>query len=129
MGRQVRAGYALVAGKGGAKLTQVEGEPEARGRVSYSMDGKAHVLTGKKASTNELALWLRSMLNDGREVANETGLTRAYDFTLSWTPEADLPVADLQGALKSQLGLQLEEKKVAVNVLTVENAEKPAANQ
>jgi uncharacterized protein (TIGR03435 family) len=83
-----------------------------------------HDLTG--------ALWerLRAPVDDA------TGLTEKYDFSLTYLPDdwpagrgggVDTkypPAPDLFRALESQLGLRLEKKKIAVEMLVVDHAEK-----
>ena len=78
----------------------------------------------------------------GRPVSDATGLKGKYDFTLSWVtaparpPSADgtVPAPDdagptIFGALQEQLGLKLDSKKVAVDMLVVDHMEKvPAEN-
>ena len=76
-------------------------------------------------------------------VTDETGLQGDYDLTLEFMPDerwlgfADMPhdakadasVPDLTRALEEQLGLRLEARKRAVEVLVVDRAEKmPVAN-
>jgi uncharacterized protein (TIGR03435 family) len=69
----------------------------------------------------------------GVPVADATGLDGVFDFTLEWSPSADLKLAspdgaasaDTQGpsiftALQEQLGLRLESGKGPVEVLAVD---------
>jgi uncharacterized protein (TIGR03435 family) len=79
----------------------------------------------------------------GKPVENSTGLKGKYNFTISWIydgpgapsppPPGDLrplpPAMDPSGptvfkAIQEQLGLKLEPKKVAVDFLTIERAER-----
>jgi uncharacterized protein (TIGR03435 family) len=83
-----------------------------------------------------------------RPVVDETGLTGKYDFQLQWTPgpgeggiagmkvamarqagrtDVELPNEDgpsLPVALQQQLGLKLEQKKLPVDLLVIDRAEK-----
>ncbi len=82
-----------------------------------------------------------------RPVVDETGLTARYDVALKWTPEGgdgtivsmkfamarqrggDVEVPDAVGpalpvAIQQQLGLKMDAKKLAIEVLVVDHAEK-----
>jgi uncharacterized protein (TIGR03435 family) len=79
----------------------------------------------------------------GRIVVDRTGLTDAYDFTLTWTPDnlpqrppgAPEPLVNgapldpngpsLFTALQEQLGLKLDSQRGPVKVLVIDRAEKP----
>jgi uncharacterized protein (TIGR03435 family) len=77
-----------------------------------------------------------------RKVVDRTGLTGAYDFTLTWTPDQPgnveaggvaLPAGDESApsiftAVQEQLGLKLEASKGPVDVIVVDQIEKPEAN-
>jgi uncharacterized protein (TIGR03435 family) len=79
-----------------------------------------------------LALYLQ------RPVVNQTGLSGAYDFTLLWTPTEGPDVEDpangagmavtagppLPAAIEKQLGLRLEKRTEAVDVLVIDRAER-----
>jgi len=75
----------------------------------------------------------------GRAVADRTGLTGPYDWTLEWTPDQLLPTVggetpidpngpSLFAAIQEQLGLRLESVNGPVSVLLVERAELPLEN-
>jgi uncharacterized protein (TIGR03435 family) len=83
----------------------------------------------------ELADALAGMLG-GSPVANQTGLRALYDLKLEWTPDAALespnganteaaaePGPSLFTALQQQLGLRLESRKVAADVVVVDHIE------
>jgi len=70
-------------------------------------------------------------------VADRTGLTGAFNFTLRWKVDAtienrDDAVADLRWqvstAVAKQLGLTLKLKRMPVEVLVIDHAEKPSEN-
>jgi uncharacterized protein (TIGR03435 family) len=65
-------------------------------------------------------------------VIDATGLTAKYDFTLTFSREGapDNEVfQDIFGALQSQLGLKLEQRKVAVQVMLIDHMEQtPTGN-
>ncbi len=67
-----------------------------------------------------------------QRVVDQTGLKGSWEFTLEWTPAADLENnggLTLFAALQSQLGLQLENKKLPVPVLVVDSMDRtPASN-
>jgi uncharacterized protein (TIGR03435 family) len=65
-------------------------------------------------------------------VTDETGLTGKFDFTLEFAPQAPgaLPhetpdeAPNLVSAIPQQLGLKLEPKKIPVDVLIIDSADK-----
>ena len=66
----------------------------------------------------------------GSPVTDLTGTPGAYDFTLEWSTEGD--ATDVQSALfaalQQQLGLKLESRKLPVDLLVIDRAEKPTEN-
>lgn len=113
-------GYVLTVAKGGVKVKwssdvndglRIANRREMRG-PSVSMYGLTHAL----------AETLGSPVSDG------TDLRGGYDITLTWTPEEELregqPGVSLFVALKEQLGLELKEGKVPVDVLTIVRADR-----
>jgi uncharacterized protein (TIGR03435 family) len=106
-----------VAGRGGATLT----------------------LRAGNITMNALANALRTYA--GREVVDRTGLTGEFDFDLQFTdtparPSADaaIPVAPLDDAasvftaLQEQLGLKLEPTRGPVELMVIDNAERPTGD-
>jgi uncharacterized protein (TIGR03435 family) len=85
------------------------------------------------AKTLEFQLWQDTGPTTRRiPVSDATGLTAKYDYELTYasqgTPDAE-PFSDIFGALQSQLGLRLEEKKVPAQVMVIDRMERiPAAN-
>ncbi|HVW07706.1 MAG TPA: TIGR03435 family protein [Bryobacteraceae bacterium] len=67
-----------------------------------------------------------------QRIVDQTGLQGWWEFTMDWTPAADLEKnggLTLFAALQSQLGLQLEGRKLPVPVLVVDSMDRtPAAN-
>ncbi len=67
----------------------------------------------------------------GRVIVDKTGLTGAFEFQLTFTPDQPTPGAapsdnaSLFAAIQEQLGLKLEPQRGPVNVLVIESAEKP----
>src|SRR6202011_5804415 len=73
----------------------------------------------------------------GLVAVDETGLKGLYDFKVEWKVETDQSASGLPGydsrdalrfavfaALQDQLGLKLSAKKITVQMLVIENAEK-----
>jgi uncharacterized protein (TIGR03435 family) len=121
--------FALIVGKTGPKLKQVEFGPS---RTSAS-PGK---LTATNVPMRNLAEFLSRQLD--RPVLDLTGLKGFYDFTLEWAPEAKASApgdaageigASLFTAVQEQLGLKLEGRKAPIEILVVDRAEKvPTGN-
>ncbi|HTM04495.1 MAG TPA: TIGR03435 family protein [Vicinamibacterales bacterium] len=76
----------------------------------------------------------------GRPVVDRTGLTGAFDFELTWTPDEPPPPGvqpppwydpngpSLQAAVQEQLGLKLEAMTGPYEVLVIDSAERPTEN-
>ncbi len=134
--------YVLLAGKGGPKLQQAEGE---RGQMRMGRG----LMSAKKVTMAQLANSLANQL--GRNVIDQTGLTGGFDFELKWTPDETQPFGpkemmradglppgapspgDPAGpsiftALQEQLGLRLEGQKGPVEILVIDGVEKPSEN-
>lgn len=82
---------------------------------------------------------LAKLMNPGRPVLDRTGLTGTYDIHLEWwddtassPPDSDTPIdppgASLIGALRKQLGLQLEPGKGPREFLRIDRLERPSEN-
>lgn len=128
-------GYVLTVEKSGSKMKvselpntfDIPLRPSGRGKLS-----------GQRVPMDYLAWFLSQQLN--QPVIDITGLDKFYDFTLEVAPPAppappgstDLPAApegpDIFGALREQLGLKLEGKKVKAEVYVIDRVERPAAN-
>ena len=115
--------YTLVVDKNGPKLSEsapdvARSEKRFHGRLEvthYSMDSLVHRL--------------RQELD--RKVIDQTGLDGFYDFKLEWAPEdsaVDSGAPSVFTAVRTQLGLRLDARKVPVDVLIIDHAEKPTAN-
>lgn len=66
-----------------------------------------------------------------QRVVDQTGLAGAWEFTIEWTPAADIENnggLTLFAALQSQLGLQLENKKLPVPVVVIDSIERTPAD-
>jgi uncharacterized protein (TIGR03435 family) len=115
--RQI-SGYALLVGKNGPKL-----KPAVSPQPGFlTLSGHAE---GTSVSMPDLADRLsRSTFQLDRPVVDFTGLTGRYDLTLDW-----VPTDPIFSALEEQLGLKLEARKMPLEVLIVDHADKvPSAN-
>jgi uncharacterized protein (TIGR03435 family) len=134
------SGYALVLAKRQSNMRQHDGPSPPDCRHRMDSDGRLifeNCPISDLVSTNVLY----SMLGR-RFVADETGLTGAYDFELmaSW----ELPANPGEGrqeprvinagapsiftALERQLGMKLEPRRIPVHFFTIEHIEKPSEN-
>ena len=132
------SGYSLLTEPSGHHLTPGNGDTKGR------MGGMP--LVAHNATMAELAQLLTTRLR--QPVIDQTGLTGRYAFTLSWTPGENerfvlprLPTGDdTQGAgpsvsgpslftaLREQLGLRLDKRRVPIDVVVVDSAERPPQN-
>ena len=112
--------------------------------ISQTMLGNRSRMNCQQQTTQQLAQALGRMLNS--TVTDATGLTAKYDYTVTFAggtepgeaiapslpasaPDAAEPLPDILSAVQSQLGLKLEQKKVAVEVFVVDHMEKaPTGN-
>jgi len=96
-------------------------------------------LTGSRNMTPAmLATYLPSIGDLDRPVIDRTGLVGSVDFSLEFTPEADLPdnsgmaadpdtrITSFHEALEKQLGLILAPAKAPVDVMVVDHVERPS---
>jgi uncharacterized protein (TIGR03435 family) len=129
--------YALTVAKDGPKLKAAD---PAEGHSSGC--DRLGVCKFKDEPTVHFARWLQLVMD--KPVVDKTGLTGAFDFTLTWTPDesqftsmgiyvppaADNPNAPpgLLTALQEQLGLKLEPQKTSTEVLVIDHVERPSAN-
>lgn len=113
-------GYALVAAKGGPRLTPTKGDHFPGFRVNVS----SGQMRGFNWSMSQLAKYLTPAA--GFPVVDETGITGSYDIAFSYNPnpdaERDLP--SLSEALKEATGLLLKPRKVPVETLVIDSIDK-----
>jgi uncharacterized protein (TIGR03435 family) len=146
---------ALVIAKSGSKLlestsnscvvpdisvpppTPGQGTRPACGTLYARRDGR---MQGAGVEVGKIAQVLSGILNT--PVTNSTGLNGRYDVQLEWTPDEDLipnngPVPQpppegvgpsLFTALQERLGLKLESKRSAVQVIVIDHVEEPTEN-
>lgn len=127
-----------------------DGTPKPLGGRFGIMLGMGRMIVNA-ATLGDVADLLSRML--GKPVVDETGLTAKYDFMLQWTPEPGegpmLPIGKMMAredagagsdgngrdaavdslpplpvALQQQLGLRLEPKRLPLDVIVVDHAEK-----
>jgi len=133
--RETRAlpGYALVLGKGGLRAM-----PSAPG-TPWNSTSSRRSIEAEGCNMAGLAQKLSEVLHV--PVADMTTVDGKFDFKLEWTPE-DLQAKPPSGtamtevalgpsiftALREQLGLRLEARKVPTEVLVIDRAEKASEN-
>ncbi len=128
-------GYALVIGKGVARMQRVSDTETARGEFQSLKTGE---IVAVREPMAELALKLSGQIN--LPVVDKTGLSGRYNFSLRWSnydlpadpakgfaTDPDLDRPSLFGALQ-ELGLKLERQPVPVETIVVERAERPTEN-
>jgi uncharacterized protein (TIGR03435 family) len=137
------SGYALTSGTDGPRVEgEWIGEPkppfeppqEWQGVGVEAMTPGVLFLFGRNASMASLAGTLQSLTGTNRLVVDRTGLAGEFNFDLS---EFASFIYDYDGApsppsvfsaLEQQLGLRMEETRVLVDTLAIENAERPSEN-
>ncbi|NUQ27891.1 MAG: TIGR03435 family protein [Acidobacteriaceae bacterium] len=131
--------YALTIAKAGPKLKATPEENPTHGQASDSSQPEqgAHIMSGfgKMVVTNGTMAIFASQLSTMREtggwmVVDKTGLTKHYDWELTWStdPAVDTSKPSLFTALQEQLGLKREQDKAAVDVVIIDHVEKPTEN-
>lgn len=113
--------YDLMLAKSGSTLQESKGP-----RTFFT--SRPALISGTRVSMQELATALSSLLD--RQVIERTGLSGVYDVKVQWTPDSatgDLGVS-LFTAIQEQLGLKLESKSGAVDVLVIDHVERPAVD-
>jgi uncharacterized protein (TIGR03435 family) len=115
--------------RGGRMTTDEKGYPVFPAGSGITMGisngkGRFHLTKETVAHFGEqLSYQLHAPVND------ETGLTGKYDFDLFWDmrekiPEGDERGPDLIQAVREQLGLAFEQKKVSISVIVIDHAER-----
>jgi uncharacterized protein (TIGR03435 family) len=127
-------GYALVVAKGGLKTREVQPGPSR-------MSTRRGSMTGENVSMANLVQALSDVTNT--PVIDMTAVPGVFTFALEWMPDLVQPgslTADEQeptvlpdmprgpslfGAVQEQLGLKLEGRKLPLEVLVIDQAERP----
>ena len=132
--------YALTVARNGPKLKQSTEPPDAPPVLVNRIFPGRVLLPARNATMAQLASMMQRAVLD-RPVLDKTGLSGKYDFDLEWTPDEtqfggqgppgapEIPLKpDLFAALQQQLGLRLEAAKGPVEVLVVDQVERPSEN-
>jgi uncharacterized protein (TIGR03435 family) len=128
------AGYALVPGKGGARLTQSSAEDRRAFGVRREVGANGKVsskLIARKVEMRDFAFLL--LMTTQRPVIDRTGLTGQFNFDLEFAPfdsdgTADSDAPSLFTAIQQTLGLRLETAKTPLNALVIDGAQRPTEN-
>jgi uncharacterized protein (TIGR03435 family) len=118
--------YALGVAKTGAKVTAHAG---AGDNSTNMTNGPAKTsMKSVNISMKGFAGTLGRRLD--RMVIDNTGLAGGYDLTLEWAPNPspDSTEPSLFTALQEQLGLKLESTKALVEIIVIDNIERPSEN-
>jgi uncharacterized protein (TIGR03435 family) len=111
--------------------------PLAKGRCGSAIVSVSGMRAGKIAMS-ELVQTLSMIL--GRRVVDQTGFTALFDVQLDFVPDETTPAlpppppgspvtgVPIAQALKQQLGLRLEPSRGPVEVLVVDQADRPSPN-
>lgn len=124
------SGFTLtVSGRSKLKRSAITEEQSER-----TVRRRGGALVGEGVTTRTLATILSSYLS--RPVADETGLKGLYDFEIAWTERADQVTSEPSEpggvsaitAVRDQLGLRLTPKRLAVETIVIDRAEKASPN-
>ena len=125
--------YALVVAKSGPRLK--ESKPDESGSNAQPMmrmkrNGETLEIVATGMHVRNLAPFL--LREVGRTVVDKTGLKGTYDFTLQFTPQQstapDSTAPSIFTAIQEQLGLKLEPQKAPMEVIVIDQIEKPSEN-
>ncbi len=135
--------FALIFAKNGTRGPKLTPSQDADCPANPSLTnfcgvrGGFGTLLGQRVPIARIAKELTPI--SGRPVQDRTGLTGAFDFELKWAPEQlDTDGIKLNGlvvsgppfatALEEQLGLKLRAEKGQIEVLVIDQLEKPTEN-
>ncbi len=117
--------YVVTVGKNGHKMKPSEGD----GEMDAKPTGKGLIVAFTHVTLAQLSEMASSPLQG--VVVDQTGLQGAWDFTLDISNMAMQTPTDKEDAigmiiqvLNGQLGIKIDQKKVAAEVMIVERAEK-----
>ncbi len=124
--REMRA-YALLPAKGGPRFSSVPAASAVVDQHEVKASYNGHRWTVNREPMSFLALQLSRIPEVGRNVVDQTGLKGDYKFTFDVPSKTD-PDLSVFTALEEQLGLKLEPAKAPVQVLVIDQVERPSAN-
>lgn len=115
--------YVLAPGKGAHKMHEVTADP-----LGSKMTYRIGSITHNQISMQTLCLLLSRQLRE--LVLDRTGLSGVYEIDLKWVPEEATDTGPgIFTAVRDQLGLKLEPRKDAVDVLVIDRADRvPVGN-
>jgi uncharacterized protein (TIGR03435 family) len=120
--------YALVVARNGAKLKRATDQENGPG---FTINGTPMQMFDRKLtgwSMQQLTQAL-GIANLGRPILDRTGLEGIYRITLSFSQRnTDAEGTDVTTALEEQLGLKLESRKEAVEMLVIDHLQRPDPN-
>jgi uncharacterized protein (TIGR03435 family) len=137
---RIEPGFALSVAKGGPKFEEASPSPPGQ-TPKPPIIMQNGILKFNGLPIGRLAVVLSQVM--GRAVADKTGLTGNYEFTIPWTesefdvtPNTSTNNANGNGdsetsivtVLRERLGLRLESVKVPTNVIVVDHVEEPSPN-
>ena len=124
--REIRT-YTLVPSKNAPKLVAHAGPGEYSTRVQPTDEGHLR-LRSTRGNMRRFVEILTGQVGD--LVADRTGLSGEYDFTLEWVPNLNDSATgpSLFTALDEQLGLRLESAKSPIQAIVIERIERPSEN-
>src|SRR5687768_10180243 len=123
--------FALTVAKNGHKLTPADPSKCRNPTGTCGFNGSPTQIDGTSVSMAQLAARLSRSI--GVMVVDKTGLDSLFDITLQWTVEDQFRGRGASAsptiftAIQEQLGLRLDSTTGAVDVLVVDNVEKPPA--
>jgi uncharacterized protein (TIGR03435 family) len=130
--------YALTIDKSGLKMKVNDTGQKFDIPITRGPNG---VVNGMRVPMQYLCWWLgQNLQQDERPVVDMTGLTKNYDFTLTFLsplppnfntenlPPELLNRPSLFDAVKQQLGLKLEPQKGPIDYYVIDHVERPAGN-
>jgi uncharacterized protein (TIGR03435 family) len=135
--------YTLTVTKNGSKMRARKADD---GGSPFSLPLIGLYVPGRNVSIDQLADFLQSIIpltepdREDLPVVNQTGLAGGFDFDLRWSGDPTLEggrgghatdpssAPDLFGAIQEQLGLKLEVKKTAVEILVLDHVGRPPEN-
>lgn len=138
---QDKPGFALVAGRNGPKLPPPTDDQSVMFSRTASGD---RTLSAPNVTMKRFADALTVAL--GAIVVDQTGIEGRYDASFQWTPDSNEPRVSKSGeplppppmdamagpsiftAVQEKFGLRIEAKKVPMDVIVIERANRPSEN-